>query len=494
MPTTEAAPKKAKVRINKDSVWDRIYYQPHPGQRTVHRSKARHRVGSMGRRFGKSVIGGHELTLEAIATHHMQSRLRDAGHRREFWIVGPEYTDAEKEFRVFYNDLARMHMPFDRPGTYNNPESGDMVVSLWGGLFLVHAKSAKYPATLVGEGLSGVVLSEAAKLKQSVWTKYIRPTLADFKGWSLWLSTPEGKNFFYEAWQRGQDPNQPAWDSWRMPSWVNNHVFPEGATPEGITAMLEFMRKGELTPDVQRTLDVDPEVIDMAMEMTEEKFNQEIAADFTEFVGRVFKDFDEEVHVRDLKYDPDLPLYLACDYGWTNPFVMLFIQVDVWDNVYVIAEYRATRKDINDIAAELADVPFISKAITLYPDPAAPGDTVILEKKLKVKANTSTGGELKWRLELIRQKLKITNTHLEWQHPERVPKIFFDRKCHGLIYEFNEYRFPDNNSETRPNKEEPMDKDDHGPEALGRFFRGYYGPPAGNPNKGRARVSKARVG
>jgi hypothetical protein len=490
----QAEATRPRAVISKQKIFKGVSYVPHSGQVLIHSSHARHRVGSCGRRFGKSVVGGHELTPEALLTYHMRDELAAKGIRREFWIVGPEYSDSEKEFRVFWNDINKLGLPLDRPGSYNNPESGDMVVSLWDGLFKVHAKSAKYPQTLVGEGLSGVILAEAAKLKESVWSKYIRPTLADFKGWSLWLSTPEGKNFFYEAWKRGQDPNQPQWAGFRMPSWVNDIVFREQTTESGIILMQEAIRTGTLTPAVIDSLPIDPEIAEMAMEMSEEKFNQEIAADFTEFVGRVFKDFDEEVHVRDLKYDPDLPLYLACDYGWTNPFVMLFIQVDVWDNVYVIAEYRATRKDINDIAAELADVPFISKAITLYPDPAAPGDTVILEKKLKVKANTSTGGELKWRLELIRQKLKITNTHLEWQHPERVPKIFFDRKCHGLIYEFNEYRFPDNNSETRPNKEEPMDKDDHGPEALGRFFRGYYGPPAGNPNKGRARVSKARVG
>jgi len=482
------------ARMSKLKVFKSLSYHPHKGQHLIHKSAARHRVGSCGRRFGKSVVGGHELTPEALLTYHMRDRLKEEGKRREFWIVGPEYTDSEKEFRVFWNDVQKLRLPVDRPGTYNNPESGDMVVSLWDGLFKVHAKSAKYPQTLVGEGLSGVILAEAAKLKESVWSKYLRPTLADFRGWSLWLSTPEGKNFFYEAWQRGNDPNQPQWDSFRMPSWTNDIVFSEPTTAAGIALMQEAIRTGTLTPAVIASLPIDPEIADMAMEMSEEKFNQEIAADFTEFVGRVFKSFDEETHVRDLKYDPDLPLYLACDYGWTNPFVMLWIQVDVWDNVYVIGEYRATNRDINDIAQDLLEYPLSTRAITLYPDPAEPGDTAILEKKLRVKANTATGGELKWRLELIRQKLKVVNTHLEWGHPERVPKLFIDRSCRGLIYEMNEYRFPDNNSETRPNKEEPMDKDDHGPEALGRFFRGHYGPPTGGAAKGRARVSKAKVG
>ena len=456
--------------INKPAVFAGVGYEPHAAQVPVHRSRARHRVVNAGRRTGKSVIGGHELTLEVEKTRHMLARLKREGKRREFWIVGPEYTDAEKEFRVFWNDLETIgaSIAFDKPGTYNNPTSGEMVVSMWGGLFLVHAKSAKYPQTLVGEGLSGVILAEAAKLKPSVWTKYIRPTLADFRGWSLWASTPEGRNHFYDAYQRGQDPAQTEWDSWKIPSWKNPIVFPLGFE--------------------------DPEIQDMRAEMSEEKFQQEIGADFTEFVGRVFKDFDEETHVTDVKYNPDLPLYGCCDYGWTNPFVWLVVQVDVWDNVYVIGEYRAQQKDINDIAKDLLSWPMANSASTFFPEPASPGDTAVLSKALRVKAtNNNTGGELKWRLELIRQALKPQPFNLPDEHPDKKPKLFIDRRCTELVREMQDYRYPDNKSEVRPNKEEPMDVDDHGPEALGRFFRGYFGGPTGPTTKGRARVRKAAV-
>lgn len=456
--------------INKPRVFEGVGYHPHEAQKPIHKSKARHRVIDAGRRAGKSEIGGHELTVEVEKTRHMLPLLEANRQRREFWIVGPEYTDSEKEFRKFWGDLEIMgaHVAFDRPGTYNNPEAGEMVVSMWNGKFIVHAKSAKYPSTLVGEGLSGVVLAEAAKLKPSVWSKYLRPTLADFRGWSIWSSTPEGRNHFYESFKRGQDPSQPDWESWKIPAWRNPIVYPGGYD--------------------------DPEIQDMRREMSEEKFQQEIGAEFTEFVGRVFKDFDEEIHVRDLKFNPDLPLFGACDYGWTNPFVWLVIQIDVWDNIYVLAEYRAERRDINDIAKDLARWPLASHASQFYPDPASPGDTAVLSKALKVSANTSTGGELKWRLELIRQSLKVQPEHLEDGHPDKQPKIFFDRKgCPETIREMQDYRYPDNKSEVRPNKEEPMDVDDHGPEALGRFFRGHFGGPAGPATKGRARVRPARM-
>jgi hypothetical protein len=207
----------------------------------------------------------------------------------------------------------------------------------------------------------------------------------------------------------------------------------------------------------------------------------------------VFKSFDEEIHVKDLVYNPKLPLYGCNDYGWTNPFVWLAIQIDVWDNVYVLGEYRVTHKDTGDIAQDLKAWPLARNALTFYPDPAEPEDTAQIERIIKVRANTNTGGPKKIRLEYIRNALKLMPEHLEDGDPEKQPKLFIDRRCTGLIYEMNEYRYPENKSEVRPDKEDPLDKDDHGPEALGRFYRGYFGAPTGPTKAGRAKVAKARV-
>jgi len=452
--------------VVKDRVWPHLRYEPHDGQQRVHNSPARHRVASCGRRWGKSTVGGRELVPEAVYTFSLLSALREIGKKRRFWIVGPDYSDTEKEFRVLFDDLKRLEMPFDKPGTYNNPLQGDMHISMWDGAFQVHGKSARHPDSLDGEGLFGVELVEAAKMKPFIWGKFLRPALADELGWSLHTSTPEGKNQFYELWQNGQDPNNPDWESWRMPSWENDVVFPGGID--------------------------DPEIQAMRRDMSAERFNQEIGADFTEFVGRVFKEFDEELHVRDLEYNPSWPLYGACDYGWTNPFVWLAIQMDVWDNVYVLGEYRRENRDINDIARDLDSWPLAKNASVFYPDPAQPGETAVLEKHLKIRANKSTGGQLKWRLELIRQYLRMVPDNVE--PAKQYPKLVIDRSCHGLIREMLEYRYPDTKEEsTKARPEEPLDKDDHGPEALGRFFRGHFGPPGSDEDRGHARVRKALV-
>ena len=445
--------------VNRARIFSKIGYAPHDVQREVHSASLTHRFRCVcaGRRTGKSTLGGHELTCYAYQSYYKRNALLDAGTRMEYWIVGPQYSDSEKEFRVVYNDLKARGMPFDKPGTYNDPIGGNMHISLWDGAMQIHAKSAQYPDSLVGEGLHGVILAEAAKLKPTVWTKYIRPTLADYRGWALLTSTHEGRNWFYDLWMKGQGLGDDALDEWwsiRMPSWSNNLVFPGGRE--------------------------DPEIISLLSDLGQEKFNQEIGAEFTEFVGRVFSQFDEELHCRPLAYDPSLETYAAVDYGWTNPFVWLLLQVNHWGDVFVIGEYYHSHKRIDEIPDELLAAGLVPPTLrTFYPDPAAPGDTRVLEDRLSIRSGGGTGGELKERLRLIRNHLDINPLlrHLPDNHPEKLPRLFVDPvKCPMFVKEFNDYRYPENKREALSNEAEaPMKKDDHTPEALGRFFAGHWG-------------------
>jgi hypothetical protein len=61
----------------------------------------------------------------------------------------------------------------------------------------------------------------------------------------------------------------------------------------------------------------------------------------------VFNEFDDNRHVRQVDYDPNLPLYRALDFGFVNPFVCLWIQVDTDGFVRVIDEYVRSRATID---------------------------------------------------------------------------------------------------------------------------------------------------
>ena len=114
--STIEAPSR-KLYVSRKKVFEGISYVPHSGQQRILNSKARFKVTAAGRRFGKSENGGHRLTTAAFLAYYRQAELQDSGKRMEYWIVGPNYSDAEKEFRVLFNDCTKLGFPYDRPAS-----------------------------------------------------------------------------------------------------------------------------------------------------------------------------------------------------------------------------------------------------------------------------------------------------------------------------------------------------------------------------------------
>lgn len=494
-------------------IWNQVRWLPYELQRQVLLDRTRNKVLAAGRRAGKSQVGAHRLVPEAFRAAAELKLLMRRGLRREYWIVGPEYSDAEKEFRVIYNALDRLQFPFDHPGTYNNPESGNMQISLFNKRFLISAKSAKYPGTLVGEGLSGVVFSEAAKLKPSTWIKYVRPTLADFNGWAQFGSTPEGKNWYYDLWMIGQDPERADWASWRAPAWVNPYVYPGGVNEELLKWLTEQHRHGRLDQakkaltELNRMIKgsdgviapegIHPEIWAMWLDMSVEMFNQEIAALFTEYVGRVFKDFDEEIHVNSDGFRAGWETWACADYGFTNPFVWLIVQVSpdhqqfhVIDEIY---ETGRTTEEMAEIIKSRGMNPVTLRGF--FPDPAEPDRTRRLEQLLKLRSRNPGSLELQERLEWFRRKLKVGSGLVASDGTSLgAPKLTVHRQCVNVIREFNDYRYKETAEQAgergRAAPEHPLKKDDHTPEALGRLFSGMLGSPFVTTRQGKARATR----
>lgn len=432
--------------LRKDLYFHETEYFPHEAQWVIHSDGTRHKAVSNGRRWGKTLLGGKEAEITAWVVNRLNEPQRG-------WIVGPQYEDGEKEFRVLYDSLKKLGVGDLSSKFLNNTDNGNMHIHTnWG--WDVEVKSAKFPETLVGEGLDWVLLVEAGRLTRSTFTQYIRPALSDKRGWSLMTGVPEiatDVSLLYWGYVRGQDSSRSQWSSFKMPSWTNTVVFPGGRQDE--------------------------EILDAEEDLTEDEFRRQYGGEFVERVGRVMKEWEDDIHLANLSYNPAWPLYAAVDYGYTNPFVWLWIQVDNWDNIYVIGEHYWTLRDTDEIARhELLKHPLTDKLVRFYPDPAEPDSTNILSRVLKKPAGGGTGGELKTRLALIRKKLKPMPEHAPPE--DQQPGILIDRSCTGLAWEMREgYRWPKTKDEqTHNDSENPVDKDNHGPEALGRFMKGYFEP------------------
>ena len=170
----------------------------HPGQLEVHNSPARFKVLAAGRRWGKTRLGVNEC-LDAASK----------GGRA--WWVSPSYKTSEVGWRPL-RQIARK-IP--------NAEVRlvDRMVTLPGGGF-VAVRSADNPDSLRGEGLDFVVMDECAFMQKEAWTEAIRPALSDRLGKALFISTPKGRNWFWENYQRGINGEE-GWQSWTFPT-VNN--------------------------------------------------------------------------------------------------------------------------------------------------------------------------------------------------------------------------------------------------------------------------------
>lgn len=77
------------------------------------------------------------------------------------------------------------------------------------------------PDSILGEAFHLVIIDEAARIAENIWTDAIMPTLADHGGRAILISTPKGKNWFWQEWLRGQDDTQNDVKSWQAPSRDN---------------------------------------------------------------------------------------------------------------------------------------------------------------------------------------------------------------------------------------------------------------------------------
>jgi phage FluMu gp28-like protein len=73
-----------------------------------------------------------------------------------------------------------------------------------------------------GLRLHNVIIDEAAYIPhlQDAWNNAIRPTLTDFQGKAIFISTPRGKDFFYGLYLR----NEGDWQSFKYTTYDNPHI------------------------------------------------------------------------------------------------------------------------------------------------------------------------------------------------------------------------------------------------------------------------------
>ena len=186
----------------------------------------------------------------------------------------------------------------------------------------------------------------------------------------------------------------------------------------------------------------------------------------------VFAEFDPAIHIKQIDYDPNLPLYRAFDFGFVNPFVCLWIQVDGEGLVRVIDEYIRSRATIDVHAEEIKNrTPGgESRVATTFCDPAGAGINDVTGTSV-VRELRSLGIVARYRrssilegIELIRRAIKAGDGK---------SRLLISPSCERLIEAMRCYHYPENS--TGSSAELPL-KDglyDHPIDALRYFFVNY---------------------
>jgi len=419
-------------KILREAWFKKIQYVPHPEQKLYHDSLARFRIPTCGRRFGKTSMSAKDLEPKLL--------LPDS----RFWIVGPTYSLGEKEFRVIWNDLIiKLGLGKD-PSIEKaySPKQGNMFIKFNDRNTILEVKSADNTDSLVGDALDGVIMSEAAKHSSDTFDKYIRPALSDKRGFADFPTTPEGFNWLYDMWMLGKDNSLTQYESWRFPSWKNTFVYPDGEQDDEIKLLKRTMSK--------------------------EAFEQEIAADFSSFVGKIYPEWDINVHVVNQVFNPNWPNYVAFDWGYTNPLAAVEFQISPRDTIHVWRVHYKSHTMLEDHVRLLKnrDHPDGYHINLCFGDAADPEAVQYINRHY---APCVADGKAKdnWRdgVNLVRSFLERQIGEDEYGGPIYGHALEVDPTCTDFIREMNNYRSPES-SKGKNVTEMAIKQDDHAMDAF----------------------------
>lgn len=181
----------------------------HEKQMEVYRSKAKYKIVNCGRRFGKTLLASRLIVEKAL-------------HGKEVAIILPTYNMSTTLWRKINADL---HMFQSHPNFWKT-EQNRVIVLPTGGIISFFS-SDKQGDKLRGQRFHFAVIDEAAMVPdlQDLWEAALGPTLADFDGEALFISTPRGAgDYFHKLYKMGLDNEFPDYESFHYTSYDNPFI------------------------------------------------------------------------------------------------------------------------------------------------------------------------------------------------------------------------------------------------------------------------------
>lgn len=177
-------------------------------QQEVFKDKTRFKIVAAGRRCGKSRLSAISLLIEGL----------NCPEGSAVMYIAPTLGMARTIMWDLLHDLGR---PIIKSSHLNNLE-----ITLSNGRKIL-LRGADNPDSLRGVSLTFVVFDESAFIKEDTWQKIIRAALSDKKGRALFISTPSGRNWFYDLFKLGQENLDEEYKSWHFTTQDNETIDPK---------------------------------------------------------------------------------------------------------------------------------------------------------------------------------------------------------------------------------------------------------------------------
>jgi len=282
------------------------------------------------RRGGKTVACVNELLTRATYTQKTDAR---------YSYIAPFYRQAK--------DVAWQYLKSFGEGVITKIRESELRVELFNHAWIT-LYGADNPDALRGIYNDGVVLDEYGDCRPSLWGQVVLPTLADRKGWAVFIGTPKGRNHFWEINCRAlEDP-----DSW--------YHLKLKASESGIID--------------------DEELMEMKSQMTEAEYMQEMECDFEAAVmGTYYSELIQQMELQgqisnDVGiFEPSLPVEVSTDLGYTDSSSFWFWQTrpEAEFPIQVIDYYENNSQPLEHYFDMLDSKPYTYESIWLPHDAKA---------------------------------------------------------------------------------------------------------------------------
>ncbi len=259
-------------------------------------------------------------------------------------------------------------------------------------------------------------------------------------------------------------------------SWSMTPILPQPALEERIMDLPDNEKVFKINLNSNRVSRggyiPDKRIDDMIGKWPIETQAQRIAGDFGSYFGAVYKTYNRDIHmIKPFRIPKSWRRYRSFDFGYTNPFVCLWLAKDGDENWYVYREYYATQMLSEE---HIRKVHLLSKCETYIENIADPENPEARQRLRDAGIRTKPArNAIELGVECVQSKFKVK--------PNGIPSLRFFNTCKNTLREHSTYHRAKGSKVKNPS-DGPVAKDDHTCDAVryalytidGKFKRGSF--------------------